>query len=292
MILNLGTFTQAPCLVCDYFDILTNRKTMADSGVDTSNESSDNPLFEQCVLEFNPPAIPINENGQAMPIDFLEEPHDHVGKIKCATKARHCRLKYRYRGVLCASRFNQKLRLAASTNNTELVQRLLMAGADPNSSDEHKRSPLHLAACRGYVDVVRTLLRHGANPNIKDTLGNTPLHLAACTNHIPVVIELLDAGTDVSSHDKNGRNPIQLAQSKLKLIQMRPSGAGHFEETKQLITEICLVVEMMLKYMKIQKADAGELESVRKRLEGISTREQVDSEVQNLLDSLDSLKLR
>ncbi|KAI5637881.1 ankyrin repeats (many copies) domain-containing protein [Phthorimaea operculella] len=267
---------------------------MTDSGVDTSNESSDNPLFDHCVFEFNPPAIPINQAGQPMPVEFLDEPHEHIGKIKCSTKARHCRLKaIRYGGDICASR-NKKLRFAASTNNTELVEKLLQSGADPNSSDEFKRSPLHLAACRGYVDVVRALLRHGANPNIKDTLGNTPLHLAACTNHIPVVIELLDAGTDVSSNDKYGRNPIQLAQSKLKLIQMRPSGAGQwcFEETRQLISEICMVVEMMLKYMKIQKADAGELESVRKRLEGVSTREQVDSEVQNLLDSLDSLKLR
>ncbi|XP_072947461.1 ankyrin repeat domain-containing protein 54-like [Epargyreus clarus] len=266
---------------------------MADSGVDTSNESSDNPVFDhsQCTFEFNPPAIPINQAGQPMPIDFLGEPHEHIGKIKCSTKARHCRLKYRYGGTICSSR-NKKLRFAASTNNTELVEKLLLSGADPNSSDEHKRSPLHLASCRGYVDVVRSLLKNGANPNIKDILGNTPLHLAACTNNIPVVIELLDAGTDVSSHDKNGHNPIQIAQSKLKLIQMRPSGAGHFEETKQLIGEICLVVEMMLKYMKIQKADAGELESVRERLERVSTREQVDSEVQNLLDSLDSLKLR
>ncbi|XP_053606174.1 ankyrin repeat domain-containing protein 54-like [Plodia interpunctella] len=262
---------------------------MADSGVDTSNESSDNPIFDHshCVFEFNPPAIPINLSGQAIPVDYFDERHDHIGKIKCTTKARHCRLKYR-----CGSSKNQRLRVAASTNNVELVETLLMAGADPNSSDEHKRSPLHLASCWGYVDVVKALLRHGANPNIKDSLGNTPLHLAACTNHIPVVIALLDAGTDVSSNDRNGRNPLQLAQSKLKIIRMRPSSTGHSEETKQLIKEICLVVEMMLKYMKIQKADAGDLESLRERLERVSTREQVDTEVQNLLDSLDSLKLR
>ncbi|KOB79154.1 putative ankyrin repeat domain 54 [Operophtera brumata] len=270
---------------------------MADSGVDTSNESSDNPVFDQdhnhsqCVFEFNPPAIPINQAGQPMPIEFFGEPHDHVGKIKCSTKARHCRLKYRYGGIICSSK-NQKLRFAASTNNTDLVEKLLSSGADPNSSDEHKRSPLHLAACRGYVNVVKLLLRHGANPNIKDTLGNTPLHLAACTNHIPVVMELLDAGTDVSINDKNGRNPIQLAQSKLKLIQTRPCGDGHLGGTKWLIGEICEVVNMMLKYLKIQKADAGELESVRERLERVSTREEVDCEVQHLLDSLDTLKLR
>lgn len=267
---------------------------MTDSGVDTSNESSDNPIFDHshCVIEFNPPAIPINPIGQPMPVDYINESHDYIGKIKCSTKARHCRLnRFRYGSTVSGSR-NQRLRFAASTNNTELVEELLLAGADPNSADEHKRSALHFAACRGYVGVVKLLLRHGANPNNKDTLGNTPLHLAACINHIPVVIELLDAGTDVSLNDKNGHNPIQLAQSKLKLIKMRPSGAGNFEETRIVIGEICLVVEMMLKYMKMQKADAGELESVRQRLENVSTREQVDSEVQNLLDSLDSLKLR
>lgn len=267
---------------------------MADSGVDTSNESSDNQNIDHspCIIEFNPLANSLDLPGnEGISRDFFDEPHDLIGKIKCTTKARHCRIKYRCSATIYSTR-NQKLRFAASTNNSELVEKLLSSGADPNSSDEHKRSPLHLAACRGYVDVVKVLLRHGANPNIKDTLGNTPLHLAACTNHIPVVIELLDAGTDVNSNDRNGRNPIQLAQSKLKLIQMRPSGAGHFEETRQLISEICLVVEMMLKYMKIQKADSGDLESVRQRLECISTREQVESEVQNLLDSLDSLKLR
>ncbi|CAG4962760.1 unnamed protein product [Colias eurytheme] len=261
---------------------------MADSGVDTGNESSDNTVFDHPhrVLEFSPPPIPINISGQAMPIDFFGEPHEHIGKIKFCTSARHCRLKYKNNLVYYPK--NKKLRFAACTNNTELVEKLLQSGADPNNADEHLRSPLHFAACRGYTDVVKTLLKHGANPNIKDTLGNTPLHLAACTSNIPVMIALLDAGTDVSSNDRNGRTPLQLAQSKLKLIQMKPG----FHETKDLINEIRLVVEMMLKYVKIQKADSGDLESVCARLEKVSTREQVDSEVQNILDSLDSLKLR
>ncbi|XP_047517308.1 ankyrin repeat domain-containing protein 54-like [Pieris napi] len=263
---------------------------MADSGVDTGNESSDNTVFDHPhqVFEFSPPPIPINIAGLPMPIDFFGEAHDHIGKIKFCTNARHCRRKYRNCNLLSYFPKNKKLRFAAGTNNTELVEKLLQAGADPNYTDKHLRSPLHLAACRGYTDVVKILIKYGANPNIKDTLGNTPLHLAACTSHISVVTALLGAGTDVSSNDKNGRTPLQLAQSKLKLIKMRPG----FHATQELLSEIRLIVEMMLKYMEIQKADSGELESVCKRLENISTREQVDSEVQNLLDSLDSLKLR
>ncbi|VVD03511.1 ankyrin repeat domain-containing protein 54 [Leptidea sinapis] len=260
---------------------------MADSGVDTGNESSDNTVFDHThrVLEFSAPPIPINNFGQPMPGTFYGE-HEHIGKIKFCTNARHCRLKYRNGLVYYPKKKN--LCLAASTNNTELVEKLLLSGADPNSSDEHKRSPLHLAACRGYASVVKTLLKHGANPNIKDTLGNTPLHLAACTSNIAVVIALLDAGTDVSSNDKNGRTPLQLAQSKLKLIQLKPG----FHETQALIAEIKLIVEMMLKFIKIKKEDPGDLESLCQRLEKVSTREEVDSEVQNLLDSLDTLKLR
>lgn len=262
---------------------------MADSGVDSSNESSDNSL-----LEFRPPAQSDPPFQLAVPehFDFMDAPshHDHIGKLKYSTKMRDLRVKLRYGNYFRAK--GHQLRTAASTNNTDAVERLLAAGVDPNSADEYERSPLHLAACRGYVEVVKLLLRHGADPNVKDSLGNTPLHLAACTSHIPIVIELLDAGTDVSSHDRHGRNPVQLAQSKLKLIQMRPSGAGRYEETRQVIGEICLIVEMMYKYMRLQKADPSDLEGVRKRLESLSTRRQVDSEVQNLLDSLDALNLR
>lgn len=256
---------------------------MADSGVDTSNEGSDNSVFDisQCGFKFEAPAIPLTQYGEWFTPSAT---HDYVSKIKRTTNPSRCFL----RGILECSK-NPKLRFAASVNNVELVEKMLRLGADPNSSDDHKRSPLHLAACRGYIDVVRVLLKHGANPNIKDTLGNTPLHLAACTSHIPVVIELLDAGTDVTAHDKHGRSPIQLAQSKLKLIQIRPAWAGDSEELKQ---EIRLVLEMMLKYLAIQKANATEMEILQKRLETVSTREEVDNEVQCLLNSLDELKLR
>lgn len=41
-----------------------------------------------------------------------------------------------------------KMRVAATTNNVEMMQRLLEQGVSPNSYDEQGRSPLHLASCR------------------------------------------------------------------------------------------------------------------------------------------------
>ena len=115
----------------------------------------------------------------------------------------------------------KKLRMSANLNDVEAVERLLGSGANPNSTDEHKRTALHFGAAKGYDAVVRLMLQNGADPNQRDALGNTALHLAACTNHIGVVTLLLRAGTDMSQIDNNGRTPMQLAQSKLKMLQRR-----------------------------------------------------------------------
>ena len=72
----------------------------------------------------------------------------------------------------------RKLRIAVNTNNTELLERILASGADPNQVDEHRRTALHFAAAKGYTDVTRILISNGADPNAKDSLGNTALHLA------------------------------------------------------------------------------------------------------------------
>ena len=148
----------------------------------------------------------------------------------------------------------RKLRGAANTNNTELVERLLTGHlASVKSVDEHKRSALHFAAAKviisacglhfhlpssftqGYSEVVELLLRHGADPNQKDRLGNTAMHLAACTNHVPVVTLLLKAGTDLTTLDNNGRTPLQLAQAKLKMIQRRSSQSEEMSKVRRML---------------------------------------------------------
>lgn len=226
----------------------------------------------------------------------------------------------------------RKLRLHAGTNNSEKLERLLAGGAsgasggggvNPNAHDEHGRTALHIAAAKGYADVVSTLLRHGAEPNQKDSLGNTPLHLAACTNHIQVVTLLLRAGTDVETLDNNGRTPMQLAQSKLKLLQTNPGT----KEMAKVKTEVAQVVEMMQEYLsKLSpscliespgggganpEGEGGEgqtgggegggggpsyysqlLDSFSHRLTLHQTHDDINSDLQNLLDSLGNLSLK
>lgn len=62
-----------------------------------------------------------------------------------------CKSRISLQPYSCAISKQRKLRLAASLCNTELIMRLLDDGVNPDSADEHKRSPLHLAASRGYL---------------------------------------------------------------------------------------------------------------------------------------------
>lgn len=52
---------------------------------------------------------------------------------------------------VCKLPNERKLRLAASVSNIELLVRLLDSGVNPDTADEHLRSPLHLAASRGEL---------------------------------------------------------------------------------------------------------------------------------------------
>lgn len=183
----------------------------------------------------------------------------------------------------------RKLRRAVSTNNTEVVEKLLSAGVNPSCCDELGRSPLHLAACRGYTEILQMLLQKGADPNQKDSMGNTPLHLAACTNHVSVVTLLLKAGTDVHSSDHFGRSPLQLARTRLRLLR-----AASYPDAWQVKGEVQKVIEMMLAYLnrfKAAEADAELLSSFSSRLTLSQTSQEVDQELRGLLTSLSSLTI-
>jgi ankyrin repeat protein len=54
------------------------------------------------------------------------------------------------------------LHAAARNGNTKLVQRLLMAGADPMAKDNSGWRPLELATSYGHADAVKSLLAAGA----------------------------------------------------------------------------------------------------------------------------------
>ena len=66
------------------------------------------------------------------------------------------------------------LTVATFCDQTETVQMLLEAGADPNQKNQDSGTPLHVAVFMGRVDSAKILIDAGANPETKDGNGQTP----------------------------------------------------------------------------------------------------------------------
>jgi ankyrin repeat protein len=114
------------------------------------------------------------------------------------------------------------LHLAAAGYRVELVRLLLAAGADPNSTKNHRRSgPLHYAAdgyikgsawnAKRQVETIQCLLDAGAGINAQDKNGASPLHRAVRTRCAAAVKCLLERGSDARLKNKPGSTPFHLA---------------------------------------------------------------------------------
>ena len=69
------------------------------------------------------------------------------------------------------------LHIAARKGNTQTVNFLLGAGANPDVQNNHGETPLHEATQMGRTEAVQLLLDEGANPDARNKRGETPLHL-------------------------------------------------------------------------------------------------------------------
>jgi len=114
------------------------------------------------------------------------------------------------------------LHVAAAGYRLELVRLLLAAGADPNSTKNHRQSgPLHYAAdgyingpdwdAKRQVQTIQCLLDAGAGINAQDKNGATPLHRAVRTRCAAAVKCLLKGGSDAKLKNKPGSTPFHLA---------------------------------------------------------------------------------
>jgi hypothetical protein len=114
------------------------------------------------------------------------------------------------------------LHLAAAGHRVGLVRLLLAAGADPNSTKNHRNSgPLHYAAdgfingpdwnAKRQVQTIQCLLAAGADINAQDKNGATPLHRAVRTRCAAAVKCLLERGSDATLKNKSGSTPFHLA---------------------------------------------------------------------------------
>ncbi|KAH7236545.1 hypothetical protein BKA59DRAFT_549235 [Fusarium tricinctum] len=119
---------------------------------------------------------------------------------------------------------------AVIMGKTEVVQRLIEAGADVNRKD-YGRTPLHHASYYGYADIVGVLIVHGALINPTDHSRQTPLHLAASTGQLEVIRRLIEA-TGIG---------LNIARRDMKLAVQLAAEKGYFEIVKLLVRKGAII---------------------------------------------------
>ena len=91
---------------------------------------------------------------------------------------------------------------AAYSDQADLVDLLLRAGADADAANRYGVTPLSLAALNGNASMTRRLLEAGANPNAPLAEGQTILMTAARSGSARAIDLLVDAGADVNARER------------------------------------------------------------------------------------------
>ena len=97
------------------------------------------------------------------------------------------------------------------SDNAEVVETLIAAGAYVEAKDKDGWTPLHLAAWNGRDSIVEMLLAADADVDARTNAGWTPLYWAARKGHDSIVEILLAAGADVDARSNDGWTPLHLA---------------------------------------------------------------------------------
>jgi ankyrin repeat protein len=102
---------------------------------------------------------------------------------------------------------------------TELLKKVLKAGADVHSTDSDNGTGLIRASDRGHVEIVKELLKTDIRVNHVNRIGWTALFEAILLGggderHTEIVRMLVDAGADVNVTDKEGLTPLAHAKNR------------------------------------------------------------------------------
>jgi hypothetical protein len=113
-----------------------------------------------------------------------------------------------------AHAFFTPLGVAVRAKSTEVIDILIRAGAELNP--KKNIFPLYFAMEQNDVGMVRALIARGADVNLKNVRGMTALMLASGSSTPEVVKVLLDAGADVNLRDDDGETALTIAEDSEK----------------------------------------------------------------------------
>ena len=105
--------------------------------------------------------------------------------------------------MLCKENSNAKLKFsplmtAVGIGALDVVEKLIVSGADVNEKISNGITALHVASVKGDAEMVRLLLKHGANVNMTNDSGFSPLSYAIIMKRNEVTDILTEAGANLN----------------------------------------------------------------------------------------------
>lgn len=148
------------------------------------------------------------------------------------------------------------LLLAAEELNIDEMKRLIDLGADPNSRDSYRQTPLHVAISnlqlrsnskkksrkipvKDAANVIELLISSGSDPNSKTVNGTTPALIAAgdLVYGEAILKLLMDVGADLNVPTNTGNTPMKRAlgyYNKPFIIGLMRGGVNIMDEFKNI----------------------------------------------------------
>jgi ankyrin repeat protein len=114
---------------------------------------------------------------------------------------------------LSPTQLNTKLFYACKGGFIQTAEQLIKSGANVNSTQASRETPLHAAASTGKLNIIKMLKRKGAKPNPRTRTGWVPLHHAVRFGHIHVVNYLLSSGVPLYIRTHQGKSVFDLAKA-------------------------------------------------------------------------------
>ena len=124
------------------------------------------------------------------------------------------------------------LMAAALRGDSQLVEDLLLAGANPNATNQAGGTALMYSVVGGSLEILQNLLDAKAAVNQSSSNGWTPLMMAIAKRKSELAKRLCQAGADVNATDVYGWTPL-----------MRAAYEGYAEELKLLLSQVSLDLE-------------------------------------------------
>ena len=180
------------------------------------------------------------------------------------------------------------LHVAVEEKHADVVEVLIDAGADIETKDVDRRSPLHLASVSGELTTMTKLVDAGADVRATDADGNTcliiaahnghtdtvrylaglpdvdlnqqgtALHVAVKRNHAEVVEVLIDAGADIETMNDEGFSPLHMAciSEALTTVQVLVKAGADVSATEAR-RATCLIIAACLGHTDIVRYLVG-----------------------------------